>query len=427
MATSIIPGVHGTIIIENGDSSQTYKIHEGDVINDLVYTVNGVRKTISGAVRVINAAARSVTINQTCPPEPYFDRIVSIGSIIIDSSAVYDAELQQVNIADIVSIGSVVDAETANDPDADATVIGPGSEYKTIQETINAATGDTPAKVKLSAGEYAQALTLTKSATIIGPLEGAQKPAAKTRATTVSTEAILNGAVVMNSADAEIEFRGVSFTGASLFTITAAKSVKFINCRFEGITATIAKTMMMKMDTNAQCVLVIDGCYFGTPDPESTGKMYHITEPNGTLLNGSYFANNYFDLDCTTHNKLNFYKAEDGIEITVENNYDAKSASMMRLGFQGAITATVNIKNNTYDDTDVEQWAGLCGMQPYNKATTDMSKWTVNFEGNINNSQFPQITYMYFNATDMPFDETKLPKVFVDGEAYELPIINEQA
>ena len=56
-----------------------------------------------------------------------------------------------------------------------------------------------------------------------------------------------------------------------------------------------------------------------------------------------------------------------------------------------------------------------------------MSKWTVNFEGNVNNSQFPQITYMYFNATDMPYDETKLPKVFVDGEAYELPIINEQA
>ena len=425
MATSIIPGIHGTITIENGDSSQSYKIHEGDVINDLVYTVNGVRKTISGAVRVINAATRSVTINQTCPPEPYFDRIVSIASIIIDSSAVYDAELQQVNIADIVSIGSVVDAETANDPDADATVIGPGSEYKTIQETINGSEGD--AKIKLAAGEYAQALNLTKSATIIGPLEGAQKPAAKTRAATVSTEAILDGAVVVNNAEAEIEFRGVSFTGASLFTITTAKSVKFINCRFEGITATVAKTMMMKMDTNASCMFVIDGCYFGTPDPESTGKMYHITEPNGTLLNGSYFANNYFDLDCTIHNKLNFYKAEDGIEIAVENNYDAKSASMMRLGFQGAIVATVNIKNNTYDDTDVEQWAGLCGMQPYNKVTTDMSKWTVNFEGNVNNSQFPQITYMYFNATDMPYDETKLPKVFVDGEAYELPIINEQA
>ena len=56
-----------------------------------------------------------------------------------------------------------------------------------------------------------------------------------------------------------------------------------------------------------------------------------------------------------------------------------------------------------------------------------MSNWTVNIDGNTNNSQFEQITYMYFGANDMPLDETKMPKVFVDGVAYDVPIISDQA
>ena len=65
--------------------------------------------------------------------------------------------------------------------------------------------------------------------------------------------------------------------------------------------------------------------------------------------------------------------------------------------------------------------------KPFVRATADMSKWAANIDGMVNNSQYPQIAYIHFDKVGMPYDETKLPKVFVDGEAYELPIINEQA
>ena len=429
---SITPRIYADIVIEDSaGTSQTYTVHEGDIIHDLVYTSNGVETTLTGAVRVINCAATRVTITQTCPPESYFDRIVQISSMVIDSSDIYDAELTQVNISDIVSIGSV-EAPASDDPDADAITIGVGPQYQTLDAII---ANETVSKVRLIDGIYETPLTISKDLVIIGPNEGAQKPVtnvalmSETGETTVasdSTGAIINGAIAINNADATVEFRGVNFTGNSLFTITAAKAVSFITCRFEGIIPNAAKTMMITAASEAACSIVIDGCYFGAPGESSGNAMYHIIEPNCTLQNGSCFSNNYFDLNCTTHNKLNFYKAVDGIHIVVENNYDAKSASMARIGFKGAIAATVDFLNNTYDDTDVEQWAGLVGMQPYNKDTTDMSGWTINFNGNVNNTQFEQITYMYFGANDMPYDEAKLPKVFVNGEAYDLPIINEQ-
>lgn len=152
---SITPRIYADLVIEDSaGASQTYTVHEGDIINDLVYETNGVQNKLTGAVRVINCAATRITVTQTCPPESYFDRIVQISSFIIDSSSVFDAELTQVNISDIVSIGSVVPMET--------TIIAGSNITDAID---NAVAGQT---ILLSAGEYAEAVTINKDITLVG-------------------------------------------------------------------------------------------------------------------------------------------------------------------------------------------------------------------------------------------------------------------
>ena len=152
---SITPRIYADLVIEDSaGASQTYTVHEGDIINDLVYETNGVQNKLTGAVRVINCAANRITITQTCPPESYFDRIVQISSFVIDSSSVFDAELTQVNISDIVSIGSVVPMETT---------ITAGSSITDAVD--NAVAGQT---ILLPAGEYTEAVTINKQITIVG-------------------------------------------------------------------------------------------------------------------------------------------------------------------------------------------------------------------------------------------------------------------
>ena len=425
-----------------------YTLSEGDTVTNLQYT-NGYGDTYvvnEGIIDAILFTRAGYTASQSpildgrptnpqdndmiCPITAMAKFRIALTEMIIDVSEKNTSKHVQIPFKNIISIGAITPATTEVTADS----LPEGGLNTVITDAADGAT------VSLAEGTYtmAEALTIDKSIEIVGPNDVPQKPRTKAATAVIATlsedsavsdipGAVMDGAITINNADADVTFRGMSFTGNFLPKITAARSVSFINCRFEDIIANEAKTMLITCDANSACKLVIDGCYFGTPAASSTGAMYHITEPNGTMQPGSYFSNNYFDLNCTTHNKLNFYKAVDGINITVSNNYDAKSASMMRLGFQGAIKATVNVTGNTYDDTDVEQWAGLVGMQPYNKVTTDMSNWTVNIDGNTNNSQFEQITYMYFGANDMPLDETKMPKVFVDGVAYDVPIISDQA
>ena len=83
-------------------------LFEGDVITGLKYTLNGVEKTIDGSVRVINATTRANnTVPDDCPPEPYVHRYITVNSLTIDSSDVYDAEMNRILVSAITGIGSV--------------------------------------------------------------------------------------------------------------------------------------------------------------------------------------------------------------------------------------------------------------------------------------------------------------------------------
>ena len=90
------------------------ELYEGDSITGLRYTSGGVEKTIDGRVRVINATTRAnSTIPSSCPPEPYVHQYITISSLTIDSSDVFDAEMTKINISDILSVSSVNGEELA--------------------------------------------------------------------------------------------------------------------------------------------------------------------------------------------------------------------------------------------------------------------------------------------------------------------------
>ena len=102
MANVVIPKISLDIEI----SGTVYTISEGDIIHGLTYEVNGVRKTITGGVRVINASMRTNT-QHSCPPEPYFDEVTTSPSIVVDCSDPFHAEFYTVQISSITNINYV--------------------------------------------------------------------------------------------------------------------------------------------------------------------------------------------------------------------------------------------------------------------------------------------------------------------------------
>lgn len=122
-----------TLIMDN----QTVTVFEGDVVKDLVYSAGNNQRTISGRVRVLHATTRANnTIPDDCPPEPYAQRFITVYAMSIDSSDVYDAAMTQIQVANIISIGSVNDSTRRAE-------IG-GTYYESFDEAITAAKeGDT--------------------------------------------------------------------------------------------------------------------------------------------------------------------------------------------------------------------------------------------------------------------------------------------
>ena len=87
---------------------RTVTIFEGDTVTDLVYNAGNTQRTLSGKVRVIHATTRAnSTVPDDCPPEPYAQRYITPYAISLDSSNVFDAEMTQINISNIVSVGTV--------------------------------------------------------------------------------------------------------------------------------------------------------------------------------------------------------------------------------------------------------------------------------------------------------------------------------
>lgn len=425
MSASIKPRICANLTINDG-VSKVFEIHENDIIHDLKYRKSGEEVTISGAIRVINVSTNKVTIAQTCPPESYFSKLVNITSMIIDCSTEFDADLVNIAVADIISIGSVERPDEAN-----VVPVGVGPQYQTIDKIVDSV--EAGATLKLAEGEYTPALNVTKSVTLVGPNDVPQNivPVTFMARTAVAvdessvTKAVLSGKISINNPEADVEIRGVTFSGNALVEVTAAKSVKLINCRFEGITADKAKTHVVNLLTNTTPTLVvIEGNYFGDSIMTETFKCYNGLELTVPLADGSSISNNYWTEDHITHNQISVYGAENGATITISGNHAVKSANLIRLGIKDAPSCVINCNDNSYDTTDESddyKWAGLLLVQPYGMQTTSFANCTIHINNTVH-SDDKQIAYLYNGTNDMKFNDTNKPTIYVDGTVYDAPL-----
>lgn len=163
---------------------------------------------------------------------------------------------------------------------------------------------------------------------------------------------------------------------------------------------------------NDSVKLVIKDCYFG----DNPAAVYNFIEMTTKLADGSEISGNTWTAGSYGHNIINIYGADDNSEININDNIFVKSANAIRVGTRGSVQdCVINMKNNSYDTTDSdENYAGLFMIQPYAKATTDMSGVTINCDNTINNSGVEQIGYYASGSNDAQLVDAQRPKVYID-------------
>lgn len=432
---NVVPSVEVLLkIISEENVMSQYTIREGDKLTGLTYMEKGEEVTVDGIVDAILVDKQQSPVGvgtildgrstnpeisgEVCPVSRTTPFVLTASGMIVDIASALHSKHILVKFADVVSIGSVAATNKIVTPES----LPEGGVAAVLAEVEEGAT------ITLAAGSYAatEALTIDKSVAFVGPNDVPQGPI-KARSAELPG-AVMDAPITIDNPEAEVSFRGLTFTGATFPVVNAAKEVSFVNCRFEGQNPTAAKTYGIKTAVSETPIkMTVSGCYFGAPVADATGKLYNLFELNTPLASGSSFRDLYFDVDGCTHNFINIYDCADNAVVTIDNCYAAVSKNMIRLGVKGAKAIKLNINNCSYAETDQDvAWAGVMLMQPYGKATTDMSKWVININKLDNKSGVDQVAYLYFGKTDMPYDETKLPSMFVDGVAYEYPIINDQ-
>ncbi|MCM1230114.1 MAG: hypothetical protein NC489_08275 [Ruminococcus flavefaciens] len=115
-------------------------VNEGDCIQGLVYNLGKTQVELDGCVRVICARTTNYTGGPTdCPPNPYTQNYIAVTQLIVDASTAHNAQIHRINISDIVDITKVLPEHGADDGTVPTTTVGgENSEYKTLQDAIDA-------------------------------------------------------------------------------------------------------------------------------------------------------------------------------------------------------------------------------------------------------------------------------------------------
>lgn len=383
------------------NSGKRVELFENDIVHNLIYKDRDTEKVVSGSVRVLEAVTKENSARSTeCPPEPYVQKFVNVNSMIIDSSAEFDAELTRITLANVIDIESV-------EVDGGAIIIGDGPQFKSLSQVIN----DAPAgaTIELMEGTYPDNLILDKSITIIG--NGASKMTGSIKVTGPSP--------LERTTDSEpiaVYLDGLDLTGSSKIELTNVDAFTMVDCHFHDHSFT-TKTMPIYITSETPIELNICDNVFG-PENEFS---YNLMEINGKLKDGSSICGNRFEANCCVNNQIALYNAEDDAVIAIADNFCQDSRNLVRVGFKGAAKCTVNIHDNEYVESSLpEEWQGLVLIQPYGKATTSMADVIVN----IDETKKPegQLCYMYNGANDMQFNDTNKPKVYVDGKLADIPV-----
>jgi hypothetical protein len=110
-----------------------------------------------------------------------------------------------------------------------------------------------------------------------------------------------------------------------------------------------------------------------------------------------------------------------GATIEISGNHFEYSGNAIRVGFINSPDCTVNIFNNTYDETDYRvEYQGILLIQPYGKQTNSYENLTVNLRNNkcTQKGVNHQLWYFY-DAPDTLITGELFPKVYVNGKLQE--------
>lgn len=388
------------LTLENG---KVVTLHEGDIVTNLMYKENALTTAVvTGAVRVIHATTTKVTTPNNCPPVPYAHRLLSVGSLVIDTSLVFDASLVRVDISKIVDIGEVSE-------DGGAIAVGPGPQYKALNEVI--AEAPEGALISLKAGTYMEPLTITKGIHIVADGDVVMT-APVTVAAAVARAASAGDAT---GAGRDVYIEGVKFSGEACVKVNAnVDSLTLYRCTFDGIDYA-AKTMPISIANTVTepMVLDINECVFG----DLGDKSYNLIDVYAPLATGSQISRNTFKEGCCTHNQISLYGLDTNACVEISENVVELSKNLLRIGCVGAPAGRIELLENTILKTDTDtDWAGICVIQPYGNKTTTMAGLHVVVNSTNNKTGVDQLVYMYNGANDMKFTDDNKPTVEIDGK-----------
>lgn len=233
---------------------------------------------------------------------------------------------------------------------------------------------------------------------------------------------VISEKLIINGVGSEVVLDGFDFTSNGYVEVNNASSVVIKNCRIYGIVPVAAKSFWLRVYNDIPVKLVVENCFFGSNPASGSNKVYNLFEPYAKLENGSSFSNNYFKVDCCTHNICNIYGCVNGAFVNVNgNHFELNNA--VRIGVKGDVKCTINMRDNIIDANDPAgspTYDGIACIQPYNKQTTSFANMNVVLSGNT----LPegQIIYAYSGSADTMMDETTIPEVIVNGKLIELPI-----
>ena len=373
------------------ETVNTFTVHEGDDLTDIVYLGRGKELTVDGRLEAIKYKGVRKPVQGS----------TKVKVEIIPTSLVLNSngKVLEIPVMAIKNIGGAISPVNSGDD---------------INELIvDSETG----VVSIMNGKIAVDITYGNDIAIKGAYADVPATVAlRNTRTSEENETIMTGKQLI-SAGSSVEINGCTLKEDALIKIGDNPKFALKNTRVGKLVPTNIKDFAIltsKQEGKTIDMQIVNNYFMASPSVSGNG-IYNLFEMNGVLASGSRFSGNYFEEDAASHNDINIYDVEDGAEIFIENNVWEKSSNGIRIGVKGEPKCTIYIRNNTYYATDDDpNYAGLLLVQPYKKLTTSFANMTIIMENNRHNDNH-QMFYLYAGSEDMQFDEYNVPTIIVDG------------
>lgn len=183
---------------------------------------------------------------------------------------------------------------------------------------------------------------------------------------------MIDGITINNST------QGIAYSGSNVTLVKVDTTGSFVmkNSTISGNSFYARNAITIN---NAESVEITDNTF-------GDGNVYNYIEfgANTIIKNGTNISFNTFTSASCSHNQINIYNFEENAVVNINNNNFEKSANAVRIANRNNATATINMKNNKYDETDSDlNWAGLFLIQPWDSAIEDFNTITINVDGLI--------------------------------------------